>query len=361
MKYRYVPGLAALLFCWVKFSEGAPLQQDGHGCQPLRVKDDAQLEPAATMVDEETELLIMSSAKAGATLAERLMFAHLNLTEKAMEVHGHIDYPLSYKNIFDKQPGHGSPYRGSPRGMDEYVNRCSPTSSWLCLAIVRNPLDRAISSYIHSMSHLSTISKTFRELGDNEDATYVKFAEALHGRARNGGTSKGAENHFMPQIVPKTKEGRLRPGVLYVPIEMLSEPDGYQCPLLERVQGWRVAELENAVLSALGAEKGTPATGRHYVVQMPGSSGAGSQNLPFPEIAAAKAENRMPSYDSFWGNKSFCKHVVGCLYRRDVELYVETCATPELRGCRAFRAACEEQLGRLRRVCGLEEVAVRFF
>ena len=40
----------------------------------------------------------------------------------------------------------------------------------------------------------------------------------------------------MPQSMP-TKTGALRPGVLYVPIEILSEPGGYACPLLDRVRG----------------------------------------------------------------------------------------------------------------------------
>ena len=50
----------------------------------------------------------------------------------------------------------------------------------------------------------------------------------------------------MPQSSPA-------PHVLSVPIEMLSEPDGYACPLLERLQGWRVAELE-AEAARLDAE-----------------------------------------------------------------------------------------------------------
>ena len=49
-----------------------------------------------------------------------------------------------------------------------------------------------------------------------------------------------------------------------------------------------------------------------------------------------------------------CRHIIGCLYRLDVEAYVNVCRAPELEHCAAFRSACEVQLGRLRNVCGLD-------
>ena len=97
---------------------------------------------------------------------------------------------------------------------------------------------------------------------------------------------------------------------------------------------------------------GGNATGEHYITHT-SLRVVGSEHLPFSAIAAAKAQHQMPSYDSFWSNHSFCGHVVGCLYRSDLLRYLETCAAPLLRGCRAFRAACQEQLTRLRDVCGL--------
>ena len=50
----------------------------------------------------------------------------------------------------------------------------------------------------------------------------------------------------MPQCVPTTEAGALRPGVLYVPVEMLTEPDGYACPMLDRVRGTGLAAAEAA-------------------------------------------------------------------------------------------------------------------
>ena len=67
-----------------------------------------------------------------------------------------------------------------------------------------------------------------------------------------------------------------------------------------------------------------------------------------------KKTHPKPAYDSFWSNTAFCRHVVGCLYRADVEMYVSACRAPALETCAAFRSACEVQLGRLRDVCGLD-------
>ena len=67
-----------------------------------------------------------------------------------------------------------------------------------------------------------------------------------------------------------------------------------------------------------------------------------------------KKTHPKPAYDSFWSSTAFCRHVVGCLYRADVEMYVSACRAPALETCAAFRSACEVQLGRLRDVCGLD-------
>ena len=146
----------------------------------------------------------------------------------------------------------------------------------------------------------------------------------------------------MPQVIPE-EHGKHQRGVLYVPIEMLNGPDGYACPALGRLHGSHLAELENnkAVMK------------QHYVKQVAGNSSESSR-LPWPILKVAKAQQRLPSYDSFWSNHSFCRRVVGCLYQSDVEKYIEACTSPELLGCRAFNAACDEQLGRLRDVCGIK-------
>ena len=134
-----------------------------------------------------------------------------------------------------------------------------------------------------------------------------------------------------------------KPGVLRVPIEMMNEEDGARCAPLAPLQPWRLAEAEAQFLGKLPL--------RHY--RQPLNSQemqSGSEHWPFPRVAAA-----IPSYNSFWGNRSFCREVVGCLYKDDLTMYRRTCTDPAspLLQCAAYRRACARELARLHDVCGL--------
>ena len=96
------------------------------------------------MVDPTIKLLLMSSPKAGATLVERLMLARVNLTGAAVHFKG---YPLRYSHEVFQQAKGRLPTPG-------HLASCAPGTGWLCVAIVRNPLDRAISSYIHTLLYV---------------------------------------------------------------------------------------------------------------------------------------------------------------------------------------------------------------
>ena len=183
------------------------------------------------MVDPTIKLLLMSSPKAGATLVERLMLARVNLTGAAVHFKG---YPLRYSHEVFQQAKGRLPTPG-------HLASCAPGTGWLCVAIVRNPLDRAISSYIFTMRHYGFIASHFQELDGNADASFAEFAAALDRRARKKASHSPGDGHFMPQSVP-TKTGALRPGVLYVPIEMLTRPGGYACHSLARVLAFRVSQ-----------------------------------------------------------------------------------------------------------------------
>ena len=290
-----------------------------------------EISPAASMVDPTIKLLLMSSPKAGATLVERLMLARVNLTGAAVHFKG---YPLRYSHEVFQQAKGRLPTPG-------HLASCAPGTGWLCVAIVRNPLDRAISSYIHTLRCWKALGSHFKELNGNANASFAEFAAALDRRARKKASHSPGDGHFMPQCVPTTRAGTLRPDVLYVPVEMLSEPGGYACPLLDRVRGTGLAAAEAA---ARGDNS------EHYITKAT-SSPPGSEHWSWAKV---KEAHPTPAYDSFWNNTAFCRKVVGCLYRADVEMYVSACRAPALETCAAFRSACEVQLGRLRDVCGLD-------
>ena len=339
-------------------------------CIPLR--NDIGPVWSAGASDNRTKLMVLSSPKAGITLSMRLMLARLNLTAAAA-AHGRRSssgYPLSHTHqVFHKQPG-----RAPPSTLED-LRPCAPGGGWLCIHLVRSPLDRAISSYIHTLDHAGHQRGTFAELGGacgrdvrwhsllgtsrklprecQRNASFAAFARALGARARTGARS-GGDSHFMPQAsLSPAADGRSSegfPGVLRVPIEMMSEADGADCAPLAPLEPWR---LPNAEAAVFGADK----TLSHYKVQAQATPD-GSEHWPYARVAAAAKAKATPAYDSFWGNKSFCHNVVGCLYATDVALYVASCtdAASPLRQCAAYRRVCARELARLHSVCGIARV-----
>lgn len=99
---------------------------------------------------------------------------------------------------------------------------------------------------------------------------------------------------------------------------------------------------------------GAGVTGNHYIATTD-SKEPGTEHWPFGRIHAAIEAHALPSYDTFWSNQTFCRHVVDGLYRSDVELYVRVCSQPSLRTCAVFRDTCDAQLLRLRYLCGIDE------
>ena len=347
--------VSATLLMIYAITGNASASSDGT-CVPL-VHPHKGPSSSASVSDSRTKLMVLSSPKAGATLSMRLMLARFNLTAPAYR---YGRYPLSYTHtVFDKQPG-----RAPPTTVED-LSLCAPGGGWLCIHLVRSPLDRAISSYIHTLTHADAISLHFTELRGacgrdvpaNEcqrNASFAEFARALGARARTRSRSSG-DSHFMPQALGPIADDRSSqglPGVLRVPIEMMSEADGADCAPLVALQPWGLLNTEAAVF---GADKKLS----HYKVHAQATPD-GSEDWPFARVAAAAKAKATPTYDSFWGNKSFCRNVVGCLYAADVALYVASCtdAASPLRQCAAYRRVCACELARLHSVCGIATVPV---
>jgi hypothetical protein len=230
---------------------------------------------------------------------------------------------------------------------------------------VRSPLDRAVSSYIHVMGK-SSFSRSFAELdGACDDAavqqpagtsdvhhcarnaTFSQWVRALDARALSQRASFG-DGHFMPQYSPALS----MPGVLLIPIEAL--PDLYSCPPVDRLRGWQLPQVEPADAEIFVG---------HYK-QHAADSPANSEHWSFARIHQAVLAHQTPPYHSFYRDKGFCHHVIGCLYKQDVEMYARACSQPlwqenegvestQVASCRQrFRAVCEAQLARFR-ACGL--------
>ena len=74
---------------------------------------------------------------------------------------------------------------------------------------------------------------------------------------------------------------------------------------LEQLQGLRLADKEREG----GAETKAQYV-KHYVAQV-SSRESHSENRPWSSFS----RSHFPPYDSFWADQSFCRHVIGCLYK----------------------------------------------
>ena len=131
------------------------------------------------LVDPDARRVLLSSPKAGATIAAQLFFRSLGLTEKALAYSPWVHH---YKMQFNLRPG----------GRVDPCVVCRPGSGWTCVKIVRSPLARVISSYVHIIRHSAQFGLA--------DSTFDTFVRILEDQATAAQRSL-FDDHFMPQAL----------------------------------------------------------------------------------------------------------------------------------------------------------------
>lgn len=272
------------------------------------------VEDFVMLVDRPSRVVIAGTPKGGATLSTQLMFQMLGLTKEATMYGNWIH---SYREeVFDTKKDHK---------MVHCPTFCQ-TPGTVCIKLVRSPLDRVVSSYLHVMlqkrglaekykKHFKELQKVIEDSNANkmdglktdrvvENATFADFIEALERRATSGKRSLG-DNHFMPQASRSGCDGN---GMRLIPIEAVEDA----LALLEGETGLRL--------------KATGLTSHHYRVrkEVPGSS----NDLPdISRMPAQKANSRNTTYtyEMFMQdpvlNEAICR-----LYCTDIKLYAQACS-----------------------------------
>jgi len=261
------------------------------------------------VADRPHRLLLLSTPKAGATITTQMMFSFLNLSMAALNYSRWIhDFR---QRVFEKQGDH-LPADPCVCGQD----------GWLCVHVVRAPLQRAVSSYLYAMRQRGWIWSRRRPLPEMSFAEWLDRLSVLQqGHLR----PLPQHDHFLLQ---QPKQVACRQKVLYVPTEALPAA---------------LDELPQLVAFRNAHTPSSP----HYVQTMssngvPMRQGAygDTASWSWSRVKAAMDGHSLPPYESFFANQSLLQYALGCLYRPDVELYQAMCEQPELQGCVSCRRAC---------------------
>jgi len=313
-------------------------------CTPLR----SSRQPHAghiSLVDHAKRLMLPFSPKGGATVAAQMFYRYEGVYEVAYAYNKWIhEFRLQ---VFNKQPVHAPV-------------RCAKvcTSGWTCVWLVRQPLDRVVSSYQFALSGWKQMAAPWNELtqlklkgGNADDATesmlgmilatttFEEFIMALSKRAQTRTTSQ-ADDHFMPQLstwrdsdrcngTPDAHNQSALP-VYYVPVECL---DG------------SLIALEHAIGVGFNA---TGLTSSHYNHDKVHASReyADVTSWPFERVKVER-----PPYELFTSQNLDIARRTCCLFSDDICMYRRACKQKWLQHGTCV-AECSRQLARLAQVCG---------
>ncbi|CAK0817583.1 unnamed protein product [Prorocentrum cordatum] len=266
--------------------------------------------PSLKVSSRSSKLQIMGQGKGGATVSAQIMFNFLNITEKALEYSRWIhDYRCE---VFNKDPDHKS-YKCSECGLNGLK----------CLYIVRNPLDRVVSSYVHTMSTNNMHTSIRGKIADfAADAFFAEFIAFLKGTAATGRRYWG-DPHYLPQcdtVCEHTEFDRVQ----HLLIESLDAGLAW-FGQTENIQGLTRNNMSS----------------KHYVKKS-SRMDPGAAYLRYSK----HLHDSPPSYESFLAEPSIFKDVC-CFFRTDIELYRKSCSAEWLQGCAECMDSCARELRRL--------------
>lgn len=291
-------------------------------------------------VDRGNKTLLGGTPKGGATVSAQLFFRYEGELEKALEYNPWVH---KYRNeVFNRQPNH--------RRVD-CEDVCSDPS-WVCAYIFRQPLDRVVSSYYHTMKtalwrpwiELEEAASTRYPLqsyrgGAAYNVTFSDFLGALRLRARSpqgSQPSSAGDKHFMPQANSCTqnirKQGKDAHGVYLLPVEALEGS---------------LEVLGN--LTRLFFDSGG-LTSAHYVQKNASLLPRDAPKWPFERVSESR-----PAYEAFVMPGSKEARDVCFLFSDDFDTYRHACEQPWLlRRCAKCAKECAGQIARIDAVCGVQ-------
>jgi len=285
------------------------------------------------MMDYSSKLKLLSTPKGGATVTAQIFLKHFGLMDEALD---YASWIHKYRiEVFAKQTNHK-------------ITSCDAVCGlpgWTCAKIIRSPLDRIVSSYIHTMH--TEIKRKFPQLKmavakssysmntqkTTEDASFVDFVTAMD-MLRDPPLPRHNLwwDHYIPQSLqnPSCND---HPNIYLLPIEELEE-----------------------VLAAFANETGViyNATGlisSHYVSNKPTRQGKG---IDFDvHNTWNKTKMKTVPYDWYLTNSQL--NIKICeIFCEDIFIYAKACSSTWLQSSQQVQTSCWAERERVISVCGKE-------
>ena len=135
------------------------------------------------IIDEKSKLVMLWTPKAACTTACIMMFKHMGLLEDALKYDKYIH---SYRHkIFYKQYGFVN--------IDHHLL----SKKYFIFKIIRNPYDRAVSSYLHVIKF--TLNKNFKKMSFEEFLKHIKINSGIF--VDDNKLDPMGTSHICPQYV----------------------------------------------------------------------------------------------------------------------------------------------------------------
>lgn len=314
------------------------------------------------LYDEEDKIAILGMPKGGATIATQLMFQYLNLTQEAKKFSPWIhDYRIQ---VFEKDMDYLSCRRHC-----HVRNTTEPEPNHekaVCIKIVRSPLDRLVSSYIHVMR--STPKKlAFRELDEilervpldpddepedhphhRQRATFAQFVRALQIRSTDPKRKTKytvGQTHFTSQ----STRDKCDTFAELLPLESIQ--DG-----LDAINDhYGISMTATGLTSSHYVEKDT--SDEPKVARLDTAEQKQTSLIPFRKLETLSSDGKakLPAYDHFFHDKQLNSAICQLLCE-DYHLYAKACANSLLEGRTETAHVCEAERRRVQSICTIYPV-----
>lgn len=307
--------------------------------------------------DSGLKLKLLATPKGGATVTTQIMFRKLGLYDEAIKynpwIHKYRQHVFMHKpehrrkncRSFCKRKTTESRGEGARADLGLGANATATTGvhqqqSWLCIKIVRSPIDRAVSSYLHSLKtklwrvvpYLSNVTSAKQRSAHN--ASFADFYEALYHQAASGTLQRAAgDHHWLPQ---STTDG-CDDSAHLVPIETLAESLGV------------IGQVSDVYLDASGL------TSHQYITKA--EEDGPEQDMSDAPFPLATRDGKFPPYGSYFLNATINARICQ-MFCHDLNLYARACRDKSIvRDGSASRQICKHELEKIDTICGTQFAA----